>query len=396
MKTVLSRVRSLGWLIAAAFALQGCGGGDHNGRGGHHGPVDVGVVTLTPQPVPLQTVLPGRTAPYEISEVRPQVGGLIKARLFEEGADVRAGQPLYQIDPATYQAAYEQARATLAIAQANLGSAQQKAERFASLVKINAVSHQDYDDAEAAYKQATATVQQQAAIVQAARINLAYTKIVAPIAGRIGRSTVTQGALVTASQTDALTTIQKLDPIYVDLTQSSSDLLALRRAIASGQLDPSAQGTAPVRLTLADGTVYPIEGRLQFAEVTVDQNTGAVTLRAVFPNPNGVLLPGMYVRATVSEGMAAQAILAPQQAVSRDDKGDPTALVVNAQNKVELRVLKTDRAVGSDWLVLSGLKAGDRVIVQGLQKIQPGDVVHPVPANAPQQIAPGGDAGQGR
>jgi membrane fusion protein (multidrug efflux system) len=352
----------------------------------------VGVVTLVSQPVPLQITLPGRTQPFEISEVRPQVGGLIKARLFEEGADVRAGQPLYQIDPETYQAAYAQAQAALAIAQANLGSAQQKAARFADLVKINAVSRQDFDDADAAFKQATATVQQQAAAAQAARINLAYTKVVAPIGGRIGRSTVTQGALVTAGQPDPLTTIQKLDPIYVDVNQSASDLLALRRAVANGQLDQSGQTSAPVRLTLEDGTDYPVEGRLQFTEVTVDQNTGAVTLRAVFPNPNGILLPGMYVRATVSEGVAQSGLLVPQQAVSRDERGDPTALVVAAHDKVELRVLKTDRAVGDNWLVIAGLKAGDRVIVEGLQKVQPGDIVRPVPAGS----RPADDSGGAR
>jgi membrane fusion protein, multidrug efflux system len=387
---VLSRVRILGGLLAALVVLQGCGASGKPGWGNNQEPAEVGVVTLVAKPVPLQITLPGRTQPFEISEVRPQVGGLIKARLFDEGANVSAGQPLYQIDPATYQAAYAQAQAALAIAQANLGSAQQKAQRFADLVKINAVSHQDFDDAEAGYKQATATVQQQAAAAQAARINLAYTRVVAPIGGRIGRSSVTQGALVTAGQPDALTTIQKLDPIYVDVTQSSSDLLALRRAVANGQLDQSGQLSAPVHLTLEDGSDYPVEGRLQFTEVTVDQNTGAVTLRAVFPNPSGILLPGMYVRASLSEGVAEAGLLVPQQAVTRDEKGEPTAMVVNAQNKAELRVLKTDRAVGDSWLVVSGVRAGDRVIVQGLQRVQPGDTVKPVPAGPQTTIDSGG------
>jgi len=382
---VLSRVQVAGCVVVFALALQGCGPSGHGGWGHDQGPAEVGVVTITPQAVPLQITLPGRTQPFEISEVRPQVGGLVKARLFTEGADVRAGQPLYQIDTAPFDAAYAQAKAALGVAQANVGSLRLKAERYADLVKINAVSQQDYDDAAAAYKQAAATVQQQQAAVDAARINLAYTRVTAPIAGRIGASAVTQGALVTAGQATALTTIQKLDPIYVDLTQSASDLLALRRALASGQLGRNGPAETPVKLQLEDGSAYPLAGELQFADITVDQNTGAVTLRAVFPNPDGVLLPGMYVRATVVEGVAQNGLLVPQAAVTRDDKGEPIALVVGADNKAEVRVLKTDRTIGDKWLVTDGLTAGDRVIVEGQLNIQPGDVVHAVPAGSKPQ-----------
>ena len=277
---------------------------------------------------------------------------------------VKKGQPLYQIDPATYRAAYAQAVAAVANAKAAETTAKLKSDRYAELVKIKGVSKQEADDALAAAQQAAAAVQQSDAAAQAAKINLDYTRITAPIGGRIDKSTVTPGALVTASQTAALTTIQRLDQVYVDISQSSAEMLALRRSIASGQVGA---GGPAVRLKLEDGSDYPMIGRLQFADVTVDQNTGAVNLRAIFPNPNGVLLPGMYVRAVITEGVQQGAILAPQQGVNRDERGLPTAFVVGADGKAELRTLKTGRAVGDKWQVLDGLKAGDRIIVEGLQ-----------------------------
>jgi len=371
-------------VLAVAPSLQGCG---RRPPPPSFGPLEVGVVTVESQPVTLQTELPGRTNPLAISDVRPQVSGVIKARLFTEGSNVKAGQVLYQIDPAPYRAAYDQAVAQLASAQANLATAKLKADRYADLVKINAISHQDADDAKAAYGQAAAAVAQQKAALEAAKINLDYTRVTAPIAGRIGRSTYTQGALVTASQTDALTTVQKLDPIYVDISQSATDLLALRRSIAAGQVGQA--GAAEVSLKLEDGSSYPLKGRLEFADVTVDQTTGAVDLRAIFPNPKGELLPGMYVRAVVDQGVAKAAILAPQQGVSHDAKGDATAMVVNAQGVAELRPLKTGQAIGDKWLVTDGLQPGDKLITEGLLKVQPGMPVHAVPAGSAPAPPPG-------
>lgn len=347
------------------------------------GPPEVGVVTLQPASVTLTTILPGRTSPYAVSDVRPQVNGIIQARLFQEGSNVHAGQVLYQIDPATYRAAYDQAKAQLASAQANLATAKVKAERYADLVKINGVSKQDADDAKAAYLQAAAAVQQNTAAVQAAKINLDYTAVKAPISGRAGVSIVTKGALVTAGQTNALTTVQTLDPIYVDINQSAAELLKLRQALSDGALNSAGPTSAEVSLQLEDGTAYPLKGRLQFADVTVDQTTGAVTLRAIFPNPKGVLLPGLFVRAVVVEGAKSRAILAPQQGVSRDEGGNPVAMVVDAQGKAQSRRLVTERAVGDKWLVSSGLQPGDRLIVEGLQRVKPGAPVHAVPAGSP-------------
>ncbi|MDR3513539.1 MAG: efflux RND transporter periplasmic adaptor subunit [Caulobacteraceae bacterium] len=378
-----------GLAAAAALVLQGCS--PHGQGGQNRGPAEVGVVTIEPQSVTLQTELPGRTTPYETSDVRPQVGGIIKARLFTEGSNVKAGQVLYQIDPAPYRAAYDQAAAQLASAEANLVTTKVKAERYADLVKINGVSRQDSDDAEAAYRQAVATVQQDKASLESARINLDYTRVTAPISGRIGASAFTQGALVTASQTSALTTIQRLDPIYVDINQSASELLKLRRDLAAGQLNRGGAASMVVRLKLEDGSDYPLDGKLQFTDVTVDQTTGSVTLRAVFPNPNGVLLPGMYVHAVVTEGVDNQGLLAPQQGVTRDQTGQPTAWIVDAQNKAQLRTLRTAQAIGDKWLVSDGLKAGDRLIVEGVQRVQPGASVHAVPANLP--ASPSSSAG---
>jgi membrane fusion protein (multidrug efflux system) len=358
-------------------ALSSCG--RTGGQQGHANRTpQVGVVVIHYSDAQLTTDLPGRTSAYEQADVRPQVNGILKSRLFTEGGTVRVGQPLYQIDPAPYQAAYDSAKAALANAQANLATTRAKAERYASLLKQNAIAQQDYDDAQAAWKQAQANVLQQTANLESARINLGYTTITAPIAGRIGRSLVTVGALATADQTAPFATIQRLDPIYVDIDQSTAELLALKKALAAGQLSGNSPGTAQVSLTLEDGSAYPSDGRLQFSETSVDASTGAVVLRAEFPNPNGILLPGMYVRAHIIEGVDSHAILAPQQGVSRDEKGEPTALVVDAHGIARLRVLQAPRAIGPNWLVTSGLAPGDRLIVQGLQSVQPNQPVHAV------------------
>ncbi len=338
---------------------------------------EVGVVTLAPQRVKIDTELAGRTSAYLIAEVRPQVGGIIKKRLFTEGSDVKSGEALYQIDPAPYQAALDSAKAAAAKAEANLFSARLKAERYKDLVAINAVSQQNYDDAFAALKQAEADVAAAKAAQQTAQINLDYTRVISPISGRIGRSSVTQGALVTANQAASLATIQQLNPIYVDVTRSSTELLRLKRDLASGQLKSA--GKARVKLILEDGTSYPLEGSLQFSEVTVDQGTGAITLRAVFPNPNQDLLPGMYVRATLETGVDEQAILVPQRGVTRNNKGEATVLVLEPDNRVQMRVIEVSRAMGEMWLVASGLKAGERVIVEGLQKVRHGGTAKAAP-----------------
>ncbi len=351
-------------------------------------PPQVGYVTIKAEPVTRTTELPGRTAPTLSSDVRPQVNGIIKARLFTEGADVAAGQVLYQIDPAPYQAALDQAKGTLANGQANLTTTRLQAERYADLVKMNAVSRQDNDNAQATYRQALATVQADQASVEAAAINLGYTKVRAPISGRIGRSAITPGALVTAEQTTALATIQALDPIYVDVTQSADALLKLRQALSGGQLDRAPTSTQ-VKLLLSDGTPYPQAGELKFSEVTVDQSTGSVTLRAVFANPHDVLLPGMFVRAILNEGVYQNGILAPQQGVSHDPKGAASAFVVDANGKAQARTLTTAEAIGDKWLVTGGLKPGDKLIVEGLLKVQPGVKVRAVPAGSPDSATSG-------
>jgi membrane fusion protein (multidrug efflux system) len=349
---------------------------------------EVGVVTLAPQRVELTTELAGRTTPYLIAEVRPQVGGIIKKRLFREGSDVKAGEVLYQIDPATYQAAADSAKAALAKSEANLFAARLKAERYKDLAAINAVSQQNYDDAYAAFKQAEAEAASSKAALDTARINLEYTRVIAPIAGRIGRSSVTAGALVTANQASSLATVQQLNPIYVDVTQSSTELLRLKRDLASGALKSAGGDKAKARLVLEDGSAYAQEGTLQFSEVSVDQGTGAVTLRAVFPNPKQDLLPGMYVRAILETGVDEQALLVPQQGVTRNNRGEATVLVLDAENRVQLRTIETSRALGDKWLVTSGLAAGERVIIEGLQKVRPG-------ATAKPAAAPGGVPGDG-
>lgn len=326
----------------------------------------VGVVTLQAEPFAVTTDLPGRTRAYRIAEVRPQVNGIIQKRLFTEGSEVKAGQQLYQIDAAVYEA-------TLKSAQASLASSKSLADRYAELVKDQAVSKQAYDEARAASLQAEAELER-------ARIDLRYTKVLAPISGRIGRSAVTEGALVSNGQAQELATIQQLDPIYVDVTQPARDLLALRRDLADGRLQKAGENAAKVTLKLEDGSDYGHEGKLEFSEVTVDPGTGSVTLRAVFPNPDKVLLPGMFVHAQLVAGLKSEAILVPQQGVTRNTKGDPTAMVVNAESKVEVRPIKTERAVGNRWLVGEGLQPGDRVITEGLQFIQPGVEVEVAPA----------------
>ncbi|ATA23226.1 efflux transporter periplasmic adaptor subunit [Brenneria goodwinii] len=329
--------------------------------------VEVTVQTLQPQSVTLDSELNGRTTAAMVSDVRPQVDGIIQKRLFTEGSDVKAGQVLYQIDPTSYQAAYDEAAAALKNAQASVRAAKLKAERYARLVKVEGVSQQDADDAQTSYEEYLATVAEKQAALKTAQINLAYTQIKAPISGRIGISSVTPGALVTASQTTALATIRQLDPMYVDLTQSSRELLELRR------LQKSAQST--VSLTLENGETYASPGKLQLSEVSVDESTGSVTLRAVFPNAEHILLPGMYVRAAVENGTDPAAILAPQQGITRDARGNATALVVNDQQQVEQRQVVTARAIGNRWLVSSGLNAGDRLIIEGTNKVSVGDTV---------------------
>lgn len=376
--------------ILAGMMMTGCG--KKPAAPPPSGPPEVGVVTVKTEKVALTTELPGRTTPFMIAEVRPQVGGIIQKRLFTEGSDVQAGQVLYQIDPASYQAVFASAKASEARAEANLIPARLKEERYKDLVKIKAVSQQDYDDAYASLKQAEADVASNKAAVETARINLAYTKVTAPISGRIGRSTVTNGALVTANQQAALATIQQLGSIYVDVTQSSAELLRLKRNLASGQLKSSGAAQAKAKLVLEDGTVYPLPGTLKFSEVTVDQSTGSITLRAIFPNPKQTLLPGMFVRAILEEGVNEHAILVPQRGVTRNPKGEAMVMVVGAEEKVEPRVIKVVQTVGDNWLVSEGLKAGDRIIVEGLQKARPGTPVKAVPfgskPNAAQGSAP--------
>lgn len=343
------------------------------------GPPEVSVITIQPQRVVITSELSGRTSAHLTSEVRPQVGGIIKKRLFTEGSEVQAGQLLYQIEPASYEAALASAKANQARAEATLGSIRLKAQRYQELVAINAVSQQDNDDAQATLKQAEAELSAAKAAVETARINLAYTRITAPIAGRIGRSAVTEGALVTASQPAALASIQQLSTMYVDVTQSSAELLKLRQNIASGQLKQGGANQARVKLLLEDGSSYPLTGTLKFSEVTVDQSTGSITLRATFPNPKQLLLPGMFVRAVLEEGINEQAILVPQRGVTRNPKGEAMVMVVGAEEKVEPRLITAVRTVGENWLVSDGLKAGDRVILEGIQKARPGTPVKAIP-----------------
>jgi membrane fusion protein (multidrug efflux system) len=377
----------LALVLSTAAALGGCS--QAQAQPGPAPPAEVGVITLEPRSVALSTDLPGRTTAVLVADVRPQVSGLLQKRIFTEGADVRAGQQLYQIDPATYQATYDTALATLAHNQAALLTAEAKVARYKPLADAQAVSRQDYDDALAASGEAVADIATAKASIEQARINLAYTRVNAPISGRIGRSAVTPGALVTAGQTTALATVTQLDPIYVDVTQPATTLLRLRRELADGELQTTGADRAKVKLLMEDGSTYPLPGVLQFSEVTVDEGTGTVLLRILFPNPDHTLLPGLYVRAELQEGTNDHALLVPQDAVSHNTHGDPTALVVGPDGKVELRTLVTDRTVGHDWVVTSGLAAGDRLIVDGLQKVAPGAVVRTIDAKTPAPAAPG-------
>lgn len=396
-------------LAPVLLALAACGGGEDAGNGagaakgkgpggpGAHGPAQVGFVVVRPQAVPLTVELAGRTAALEQSEVRPQITGLVRRRLFEEGAYVRAGQPLYQIDPSLYQAAAAEAAANLQSARANAEATRTRADRLRPLAEIEAVAAQDLTDAQGTARQAAATVAQTRAQLDTARINLRFTRITAPISGRIGRSLVTVGALVSATQADPLAVIQRLDPIFVDIQQSAADLLALRRALTRSGV---AAGSATVKLKLEDGSEYGPAGTVEFAEAVVDQATGTVTLRARFPNPDGLLLPGMFVRATLAQSVEQNAFLVPQQAVTRDAKGQGSVMLVGPNNSAVQRNITTTGTQGPNWIVTAGLNTGDKVITQGLGMLRPGAPIKPVPANTPQRVqAPpkqqggGGEAG---
>ncbi|ONF97763.1 efflux RND transporter periplasmic adaptor subunit [Sphingomonas jeddahensis] len=373
--------------VLAALALTACGDGAEqaNKKEQRRGPAQVGYVVVQQTRVPLVTELAGRTFAYRSSEVRPQVSGVIQKMFFNEGTVVRRGQPLYQIDPSLYRAAVNEARANVASAQATAQAARVRADRLRPLAEIEAVSKQDYTDAVATQRQAEASIAQGRAQLETARTNLRFATVPAPITGRIGRTLFTVGALVTASQTEPLTTIQQLDPIYVDIQQSAAALLNLRRRMAAGGVLPA---SASVRLKLEDGSDYGQTGTVEFAEVVVDQQTGTVTLRARFPNPGGLLLPGMFVRAVFAQAIETNAFLVPQQAVSRDPQGNATVWLVGANNKVQQRTVQTVRAEGANWVVTGGLRPGDRVITQGTANLSDNATVRPVPANTPQQPKP--------
>jgi len=393
-------------LVIASAAITGCR--QRMAGPPPSGPPEVSVVTLVSEPLVLSTQLPGRTAAYLTAEIRPQVNGIIQGRLFEEGTHVHAGDILYRIDPLPYETVLNQARASLstaeadlATAEANLPSLQLKVDRYRDLVAIHAVGQQDYDDAVAALAQAKATVQARKAAIEnsraaqeTARISLSYTPIKAPITGRIGKSTVTVGSLATAYQATALATVQQIDPIYVDVVQANADVLRLRHSLESGEL--LADGShRQVKLLLEDGSTYPIAGTLQFRDINVDASTGAVSLRLVFPNPKEVLMPGMYVRAIVEEGLKKDALLVPQQGIRRDPKGSPYAWVVDANGKAQNRPVELDRAIGDRWLVVDGLAAGDRVVVEGGDECRTGIPVRAVPSPINAKPTPDSGAAQG-
>jgi membrane fusion protein, multidrug efflux system len=366
---------SLSLVLAGAAALAACG---QSQAPQQPSPQQVGIVTLVAQPVTLERELQGRTSAFLVAEVRPQVSGIVVKRFFTEGGVVKAGDTLYQLDDRTYRADHASARAAVEKAEAALVTARLNARRFAELVDTGAISAQDNENAQATLRQAQADLEAAKAATDSSRVRLAHARITAPITGRIGRSSVTQGALVTENQETALATIQQLDPIYVDLNQSSSELLQLRRQVQAGTL----RGTEdmPVKVLLEDGSPYAHTGKLQFAELTVDEATGSFAMRVVVPNPDNMLLPGMYVRAVLDVGVRPQGLLVPQQGIARDPKGNATALVVGQNDKVEQRVVQANRTIGDKWLVDSGLAPGDRVIVEGVQKVQPGMQVQPVPA----------------
>ncbi|EHQ1629919.1 multidrug efflux RND transporter periplasmic adaptor subunit AcrA [Salmonella enterica] len=382
-------------MLSGSLALTGCDD-KQDQQGGQQMP-EVGVVTLKTEPLQITTELPGRTVAYRIAEVRPQVSGIILKRNFVEGSDIEAGVSLYQIDPATYQATYDSAKGDLAKAQATANIAELTVKRYQKLLGTQYISKQEYDQALADAQQATAAVVAAKAAVETARINLAYTKVTSPISGRIGKSSVTEGALVQNGQASALATVQQLDPIYVDVTQSSNDFLRLKQELANGSLKQE-NGKAKVDLVTSDGIKFPQSGTLEFSDVTVDQTTGSITLRAIFPNPDHTLLPGMFVRARLQEGTKPTALLVPQQGVTRTPRGDATVLVVGADNKVETRQIVASQAIGDKWLVTDGLKAGDRVVVSGLQKVRPGAQVkvQEITADNKQQAASGDQPAQPR
>ncbi|EAO9872448.1 multidrug efflux RND transporter periplasmic adaptor subunit AcrA [Salmonella enterica] len=382
-------------MLSGSLALTGCDD-KQDQQGGQQMP-EVGVVTLKTEPLQITTELPGRTVAYRIAEVRPQVSGIILKRNFVEGSDIEAGVSLYQIDPATYQATYDSAKGDLAKAQAAANIAELTVKRYQKLLGTQYISKQEYDQALADAQQATAAVVAAKAAVETARINLAYTKVTSPISGRIGKSSVTEGALVQNGQASALATVQQLDPIYVDVTQSSNDFLRLKQELANGSLKQE-NGKAKVDLVSSDGIKFPQSGTLEFSDVTVDQTTGSITLRAIFPNPDHTLLPGMFVRARLQEGTKPTALLVPQQGVTRTPRGDATVLVVGADNKVETRQIVASQAIGDKWLVTDGLKAGDRVVVSGLQKVRPGAQVkvQEITADNKQQAASGDQPAQPR
>ena len=362
--------------ISLALWLSGCDMSSHAASQKQTPPaVPVNIIELTSQPQAITMELPGRSRAYMEAEVRPQVNGIVLARSFTEGGYVEQGQSLYQIDDATYAAALISTKAELKRAEAALASTSATAKRFQELLKTKAISQQDYDQAQAAYLEAKASVAVAKAAINNAEINLAYTKVAAPISGQISKSSVTPGALVTANQGQALAKISQLDPINVDIAQSSTQMLRLKQRIASGQLHQPE--TAQVHLILEDGTVYNHKGSMKFAEVTVNESTGAVTLRAEFPNPDGMLLPGMFVRTIVTVGTDPTAILVPQKAITRNPRGQAVAMVVGAENKVEARIVTTAEAIDNQWLITSGLEVGDKVVVEGLQKIRPGAAVEP-------------------
>ncbi|EHG2952005.1 multidrug efflux RND transporter periplasmic adaptor subunit AcrA [Salmonella enterica subsp. diarizonae serovar 53:r:z35] len=382
-------------MLSGSLALTGCDD-KQDQQGGQQMP-EVGVVTLKTEPLQITTELPGRTVAYRIAEVRPQVSGIILKRNFVEGSDIEAGVSLYQIDPATYQATYDSAKGDLAKAQAAANIAELTVKRYQKLLGTQYISKQEYDQALADAQQATAAVVAAKAAVETARINLAYTKVTSPISGRIGKSSVTEGALVQNGQASALATVQQLDPIYVDVTQSSNDFLRLKQELANGSLKQE-NGKAKVDLVTSDGIKFPQSGTLEFSDVTVDQTTGSITLRAIFPNLDHTLLPGMFVRARLQEGTKPTALLVPQQGVTRTPRGDATVLVVGADNKVETRQIVANQAIGDKWLVTDGLKAGDRVVVSGLQKVRPGAQVkvQEITADNKQQAASGDQPAQPR
>jgi len=375
---VLARLAHGTCLLSLLIILSGFPGCEDGKKKTEAEPPDVSVVTLKSEAVPLSAELPGRTSPYAIADIQPQISGIIRARLFVEGANVKAGQPLYQIDPELYQATFDQAKATLAYAVANIRTTKLKAERYADLLKIKGESQQDFDDADAAYHQAVALVAEDKAALETARINLRYTRIDSPISGRTGTSNFTQGALVSVDQTNDLTTVQTLDPIYVDITQSTTELLKLRRSLAVGALANTPATIAGIKLKLEDGSDYAQEGKLELTDITVDQTTGSVRLRAVFANPDGILLPGMYVRAIVPEGVNPSGLLVPEQGVSHDLKGQAVVMLVDGDGKAQSQPVETTKVLGNKWLVSKGVKEGDRIIVEGLQKVKTGMAVHVV------------------